>query len=46
MEKRGHTSRVRRGVLCVEGCYMLRYAMHGGFELLFFSPGEEDLNDT
>lgn len=30
MGRRGGTSRARRGVLCVEGCSMLRYAKHVG----------------
>lgn len=30
MGRRGGTSRARRGVLCVEGSYMLRYAKHVG----------------
>lgn len=47
MGRKGSTSKARREVLCVEGCYMLRCAIHVGLGLFgVFFPGEEQLNGT
>lgn len=41
MGRRGCTSKARMEVLCVGGCYILRYAIYLGFGLFFFSSQEK-----
>lgn len=41
MGRRGCTSKARMEVLCVGGCYILRYAIYLGFGFFFFFPGKK-----